>query len=154
MHQPEGLVIFLLSSRRYTIWKSFYLYHRWRQYEYSCTAEDHISRVNTHALRKITHRESIVIHRGRSRFASIYSCIAEDHASRVNTYALRKIMHRESILMHCGKSCIASQYSCIVEEQASQASQANIQASREDIYASPRAVRREKISCLIVNYAM
>ena len=72
-----------------------------------------------------------------------YSCIMEIHALRVNIHASRKIMH-------CGRSCIASQYSCIAEDHASRV---NIHAPREDIYASPRAVLHEKISCVAVNFA-
>ena len=49
---PRGDSHFIVD---YIIWRSFYHYHHRKRYEYLCTAEDHLKRVNIHASQKIMH---------------------------------------------------------------------------------------------------
>ena len=113
------------------------------------------------------HRESILMHSGRSCIASQYPCIAEDHALRVNIHASRKTMHRESMSMHHEKSCIVSQYSCIANSKRRDKISylVEIYALREDFiphrnlciarrfYSSQNFMHHEKIPCLVEIYA-
>ena len=116
---------------------------------YSWPAEDHSPRVNIHVSRKIMHRESIFIHRGRSCITSQYPCITKDHALRVNIHALWKIMHYELICKHIEKISYLAQ---IIASRADFITRRNSCIARR-FHTSQKCMHHEKISCLVENYS-